>query len=414
MNLCIYDPDRHNDYLSTVYFGSLAGYLPTIHGFNVRMLPSLDVAEETVMTHARNLTPEVILKLKEKGNRIVSMDINDHSAIYDTHRDAPEFELIDVVFKIAGIQKENFATDMQVGEDFSFNLSERRFQSDESWARYKRMHQANRLHPLPHVPWRTPSYDSVPHKDGKVLVRGGNHYDRFILFLNLLNRGLASPKSGFSTRVYFEEWMSPQFRYCDPCRQEWGKCGKSPYRVDGIRGSCNSPANWGDQGGSVSNQSGAWNNRCPRSFYWLARQFEERHGRIDPEILEVALNGTYLDDGPFYDILANASFYADLKWIYSIYAPPRFWEAAETKTVNLMPLRTNDQIHFPHIEEGVHYVTYKEDFSDLAKVNDIANAAEIAENSRAVHREWIKADTGWTLNTKLMKHIVRKIEEGIQ
>ena len=28
--------------------------------------------------------------------------------------------------------------------------------------------------------------------------------------------------------------------------------------------------------------------------------------------------------------------YGDFKWIYSIYAPPRFWEAAQTKTINLV------------------------------------------------------------------------------
>ena len=105
--------------------------------------------------------------------------------------------------------------------------------------------------------------------------------------------------------------------------------------------------------------------------------------------------------------------YADMKWIFSIYAPPRFWEAAAAHTVNYVPCRTGDQDHFPAMTLGEHYLIYNESFSDLDRVLDLPESTyqRIADNTYGLYDKWIKNGGEHMLSNNLMDHIMGKIED---
>jgi hypothetical protein len=129
--------------------------------------------------------------------------------------------------------------------------------------------------------------------------------------------------------------------------------------------------------------------------------------------VEKALNGRVLSVIQFYTILSTYLFYADYKWIFSVYAPPRFWEAAQAKVINVVPRRTNDQSYFPEMKEGDHYITFDEDFSDLDNLKDIKKEKfeHITNETKALYDKWIHG-TQYGISENLIKHILEEIENA--
>lgn len=445
-NIAFYDPlgPEHNDYLSRVYFASLRGHLrDNGWGYTELTGSGLDldnVKDQVVLCNGVFLKPTQILRLKENGNKIVAWDINDSSWLVEAYRMAPELELIDLVFKVAGIQNTRVGTDMVVEEDFTIRLVDREFLPEPEWARYRRMADSGRLQSLPYAQWCNTTHARVPgyaERERKVLIRGGNHYQRYILFLHLLARGLIAQNSWFSTADYFKEGMRPDFRYCARCCAEFEKHGAVPFDGSGEVGECSSIAHWGNRegrsqkeevkngegAGSVTYQNGHWDNRCPRSFYWLAARFWEKqqstqrstsnggNAEADKAFLVKALNGAYSSTPDFYEDLGNVLFYSDLKWMFSIYAPPRFWEGASIRTLNLLPKRTTEQSYFPALVEGDHYLTFKEDFSDLGAHQDIDEASyqRITGNALETFETWIRGGK-YTVSDNLLRHICENMD----
>jgi len=396
-----------------MYFKSMLLRYPEI-----RRVESLDgLKDVTLLVNGDYLKPDVIVRLKESGVTLVSFDINDNTLLTDSHRNSPEVLLIDLIFKIGGIQKQNQSQDLSIDGDFNFSLRPRTFLPEADWTRYKALFEAGRLQSLPYVPW---NHQDAPERSygarsGNVLVRGGNHFYRFITFLNLARLGRADARSSFVTADYFRRDMNPQFRYCELCIQEkeqFGKCHFTRIRPN----NCTSPAMWGGIGFEDGVQdlesyetANRFNNRCPRSFFWLTEQFEKKHGRVDHALVERALNGSFQSAASFMDDLSQATFYTDLKWLFSIYCPPRFWEAANAGTINLLPRRTNEQAHFPHIEDGVHYLSFLEDFSDLDKQVDESAFNAITGAAKGLFDGWIRSGA-YPISERLCRHILTEIE----
>lgn len=406
--LALYDPHPpRNDYLSRIYFDSIQNY-SNDHGYRIPQISSLtDVRDCTVLIHGDYLTPEMILRLKENGNKIVSFDINDSSWLMGSYRGKPECTAIDLIYKVAGIQKKNVCQDYRIDSDFNFSLVDVPFESEANWKIYSQMAESGILRSLPYVPWQ--HYEPGPLKpfserSGKIICRGGNHFARFMVFLHLMMHGKADNLCSFVTEPYFSDTMNPDFRYCDSCRAEHKQHGKSRDMMVLDNSQCKSPAPW--FGNLDFSNPNLWNNRCPRSFFWLADKFNDRYGAKDVPFVERVLNGSFEDPETFTKALSQATGYTDLKWIYSIYAPPRFWEAANTGTVNFLPARTNDQTYFPHIEEGKHYLTFREDFRDFRPEISEAEFVKIITNCRDIYEAWIKPG-----KYKIHENLVKKIFE---
>lgn len=406
--LVLYDPIR-NEYLSKMYFSSLG-----IHNSSLVRIANLEETHNaTILTNGDFLKPELIVRLKNQNCTLIAFDINDHSSLSDSYRYEPELSLIDLIFKVGGIQKQNESHDLSIDQDFNFTLKSLSFLTEDAWNRYKALSDASRLLSLPYVPWvhLDAPQRSYEQKSGHVLVRGGNHFYRFMVFLNLLKIGGADARSSFVTADYFRRDMNPQFKNCESCIQE-KESDRAKFSQLTERGQCTSPAEWGGEKavGLESHQTAnRWNNRCPRSFFWLTQKFEERHGSVDHSLVEQALNGRFEPDHQFLESLSQATFYTDLKWIFSIYAPPRFWEAAKSRTINFLPRRTNEQSYFPHIEEGTHYQTFLEDFTDFNPQADEQVWRQITDNCREAYEGWILPGH-MPISERLCRHIFTQIE----
>jgi hypothetical protein len=235
-----------------------------------------------------------------------------------------------------------------------------------------------------------------------VLVRGGHHYMRVLLLFNLVKHGLVDSNSIFNTTGYINQ-------YCDVCQDIYSKgwmtldkvreCGEKPCRWPKYYKTDSLPSNY-------LQDRGDWNNGCPSRYFEMADMMG-----LDRGMVENILNGHYVCITDYYDILNKYTMYADLKWIFSIYAPPRFWEAAAAHTVNLVGTRMNDQYYFPDMKEGEHYTTFQEDFIGLRQSCFLLEPEfrRITDNTYGLYDKWIKAGE-YKLNTNLMDHILQKIE----
>ena len=413
--LAIYDPNPvRNEYLSQMYFDSIVAYLNE-SGVNVTRICDLDgVRDSTILINGDFLTPDVIVRLKQGGNILISFDINDSSFLTGAYRFEQEALQIDLILKIAGIQKSNTNDDLAIDKDFNFTLKQRNFLPYDAWSTYSTMASRRTLQSLPYVPWVNPDVVPKPYaeRSGKVLVKGGNHFYRFMVFLNLLKRGFADANSSFHTADYFGSTMRQDLKYCPECVDaRSNNKNVSPYRVGGKPTDCQSQAKWGDEGFDLEDYTTAnhWNNKCPRSFYWLAAQFEKRHGPLDHGLLETALNGAFQSQHDFLEGLSKATFYTDLKWWPSIYAPPRFWESAAAGTINFLPNRTNDQTFFPHIQEGYHYMTFLEDFTRFNPEISPSRYEEMAGHCMGLFKTWIQPGR-YKISANLIRHILSEIE----
>lgn len=419
----IYDPDpKTNEYLSEMYFLPLEKYITEKGTSCVRVSEESLKTErnKTVLIHGDRLSPRLISDLKNNGHKIVVFDINDSSYFSSAYQSSPETQHIDLIFKVSGIPKTNYTLDASIDRNFGITSSEVRYLPDDEWAAFKSMKDEGRVKPLPYVLWapvagKDKPLKSFSERSGKVLVRGGNHFWRFVLFLRLMQEGLADENSMFATADYFTDTMVERFRYCGPCIEEKTAKGKCEYDTTHNHATCKSPATWGTAGEMFGgpafgrNEFGYWNNRCPASFFWLAKEYERTRGPLDKAFLERALDGSMRPINEFLRDIEGAAYYGDAKWLLTIYLPPRFWEAAALGTVNYVTRRTEDQDHFPVVNNGEHYLTFPEDFSKLELPSEMV-WNEISRNTKELYEKWIRGNQ-YAISTNLLKHIVDCIEE---
>lgn len=409
MNIVIYDPSppRH-DYLSPMFFAPMRQYAAR-HGLPLSDAPVLsDIKNSTVCCLADYLEPDAVAILKNNGNKIVGFSVTDSSYVSQCCREAKHLRNLDLVFMLAGLQKVNEGREMIVTSDLKIALERRQFLPEEDWAVFDSMRKSGRLQSLPYVhAERQPAVQAQPYntRSQKALIRGGHHMRRFILALKLMEIDRLDINSGFVTEPYFQDWMNPQFRYCDDCRDVWKMNRRYPWS-NHTRKECTNeharsfPPNLSDLG--------YWNNKCPQSFYDAAHSI----GRPDPSSLMMLLNAKWLTQREHLEMLARITFTSDLKWLFSIYAAQRFWDAAMVGCVNVLPSRTKDQSYFPDIQTGEHYLTFSEDLAHLELEFQIDDQVynEISANARSLYDAYMKP-TDYAIGTPILEHIFSKIEE---
>jgi hypothetical protein len=417
MNIVFHDPPSGphcHEYLTKVFFKGMAQWLYANGKAHIEDNRLEKIHNATVVLSADYLDMDAICKLKKNNCRIVAFSCTDSSYIAQACRDEWCMANIDLIFALTGIQKTNEGHEMIVDQDFNISLEERWFLPQDDWERFDSKRRNGTLQSLPYVHWsKQPDIPARPYNERsqKVLIRGGNHARRFVLALMLMRKDLLDTNSGFITSPYFAEDMNRQFRYCDTCRADFRMEHSAKYRESRPREQiCTSPASWDRP--DWTTELGQWNNACPRSFYWLAEQFEKKHGPIDKTALEKLLNAQWLPAKDHLEMLARITFTSDLKWLFSIYAAQRFWDAASVGCVNLLPARTMDQDYFPVMNRGEHYIVYFENiayFTDKGLLFTEAEYNSVSSAARALYTEWIQA-TDYALNTNLLRHIFEQIE----
>ena len=416
MNLCIYDPGHPTGNEYATFFLKAIRRFASSNDVPVSDCNVDKIKGSTVLLLTDHLSEDRILTLKNNGNRIVGINVTDSSYISGSIRYAKSLALVDLIFMVSGVPINNDGSELAVDEHFNVRLVNKPFLSKDAWEVFDFMRRSGRLQSLPYVPW-TPIPD-VPRqpwsqRSQKAILRGGGHARRFVLalFLQLIDK--LDPNSGFVLFPYFADDMNPQFRYCDDCRKEYRAIGRARYLDNRHALGCNSPA--------ISKQEpcewdlkdlGQWNNRCPRSFFWMAEQFAKRHGAIDMAIVEKVLNARWLDPKEHLGMLGRILFSSDLKWEHSIFMPQRFWEAASAGCINVLPLRTINQEYFPRVKPGEHYLVYEEDFRNLDLAFRIDEQAynHAAGEMRRIYEQWI-APSIYPVNTNLLSHIVNEMRK---
>lgn len=396
--IVFYDPPRgRNDYLTKLYFGPLRLYIGT--SSTTEQLNN--IKNVTLICSADHLNAETVRILKENNNTIVGFSITDSSYISEPCRHADVLKHIDIMFVLTGIQRFNHGFEFTF-QDGAIKLVSKQFLSDEDWGQFCLMRSQGRLHSLPYVPWEPiPDYFRQPWRarSQKVLMRGGHHMRRFILALEFWKRDLLDVNSGFCSVPYFMDEMRDDFKYCQHCRSIWkANHRKYPFLTTERPDECTNPM-WTKNGLDLSDL-GQWNNRCPQSFY----AFSESIG-IPRYEAEALLNASWLHTHEYMALLSRITFTSDLKWLFSIYAAQRFWDAAAMGCINLLPSRTNDQEYFPPMDDGIHYLTFKEDCSTLQAEVDESTYDSISEDARDLYERWIQPSEFRT-NSNLLQHIL--------
>jgi hypothetical protein len=410
MILGFYDPEPFaNDYVSRVFIASMRQYAHDrgVAYKNVeRLVPETGVG---VVCNADYLTDEILIHFRDNGCPLYAFSCIDSAYLSEAIRNTPFANLCRRIFMVSGVQTTNVSNGLVVAPDMTISEQPRTFLPAHKWSVFDQMRRDGILQSLPYVPWhKFPEIDSVPFaaKNPSVLFRGGNHFFRVLMYFHAVRKKIDDHRSGFQTRPYFDETMNPLFRYCDRCRKIQRDIRSFPF----IAGrhekddKCTSPAPWGDNQMRDFSVTGLWNNRCPESFYWLARQFEKRYGALDHGHIQAAFN--HIDQEPYdhLGVIARTRFYADAKWEFSINMAQRFWEAASVGTVNLLPLHANDQDYFPILKDGEHYVTCADDFSDISAEIDGDKYRQIAHNAHEAYKRWIEPTT-YPISTGLLEHI---------
>ena len=396
-----------NDYASTVYFQPLLKK----YANSMKRTDTLDVHNSTLFTLAERLNKQIIDQLKNSGNKIVAVDINDASPPTHTYAEGA-FGDVDLIFKVGGVQASRHTNTLLISNDMEFSVEPVPFLSDANWEIYNRMRLAGRILSLPYVAWFPWGFDSSPtfeQRKKMVLVRGGNHFQRYMMFLNMLKRGLVDANSGFFAREYTHS-------FCETCRRllksRQDKITWEHYRQ--THWGCYSDVKWReplDTNFFESGRRGQWHNRCIPMFMWLSEYFDQKAGPIDKGIVETVLNAPFDSGAKYSSLITNYLFYADYKWKFSINLPPRFWEGVQARTISLLPRRTNDQGYFPEVKDGDHYATFADDFSDLSEVVNSFTKEQyqhIASNAESIFNQSIKRGPSNT-NDNLLNHIMEKI-----
>lgn len=404
MNFVIYDPKpvRH-DYLSPMYFASMRAYASRNRIPLSDAVVLSDIKNSTVCCLADYLEPDVVSQLKNNGNKIVGFSVTDSSYVSQCCRAGKDLQKIDLMFMLTGIQKVNHGHEMVLDKDYKIQLERRQFLPEDDWAVFDQMHKDGRLQSLPYV-----HAESQPHvaarpynsRSQKALIRGGHHMRRFILALNLMDLDKLDINSGFVTFPYFQDSMNPQFRYCEGCRNSWKRGKRYPF-FGNERCTCtNQPLN----------DLGRWNNVSPSKFYDFSKKFLG-HDDYHP-FIEKLMNGEWLPQQKHLEMLARITFTTDLKWLFSIYAAQRFWDAAMVGCINVLPSRTADQEYFPAMVPFEHYRLFKEDMRFLPMEFEIDERTydQTSKSAKSLYDEWMRP-TEYRINTNLLRHIFSRITE---
>lgn len=410
MNYVVYDPRPYaNEYASKMFFHPMMAYARD-NDIRIEEISVLDNAKNVnVFIITDRLSEERILQLKNNGCHIFAFNVTDSSYFSNGIRYAPSIHLIDKIFMVSGIATTNDSLDFVVEPDFTIKPVASPFLSSDEWVTYTGLAVAGKLESLPYVPWEPiPDIPWTPweERSKKVILRGGGHSRRIILAMFLMRLGKLDCNSGMVLTPYFSNHMDPAFRFCDNCRSYYKQRGnRAVFSYEDNIGGCTSPAR-ADRFWDLSNL-GHWNNRCPNSFYWMAIKFGEKYGRVDMNEMETLLNAKWISDKDHQQMLGRIAFTSDLKWIHSIYAPQRFWQAAAAGCLNILPERTNDQCYFPEISDGTDYLTFSEQMDildhDFGQINE-ALFNHITSNVRMKYEQWIRP-TKYAISTNLLQHI---------
>lgn len=409
--IVIYDPKppRH-DYLSPMYFAPMRAYASR-NGIPLCDAVVLsDIKNSTVCCLADYLEPEVVSNLKNNGNKIVGFSVTDSSYVAPSCREAHNLVNIDLMFMLTGIQNVNHGNELVIDKDFKVGLETRQFLPDKDWDMFDYMHRIGKLQSLPYVHWeRQPEVEARTYnlRSQKALIRGGHHMRRFILALKLMQIDKLDINSGFVTFPYFQESMNPQYRYCEGCRNSWRRGKRYPFFGNE---KCTCP----DQ---PLDNLGKWNNISPSKFCDFSIHFlgrDEVTFKHHPAI-EKLMNGEWLPQKRHLEMLARITMTSDLKWMFSIYAAQRFWDAAMVGCINVLPSRTGMQDYFPVMNPFEHYLTYSEDLANSLKLEYAFDVTEksynqVSRNAKELYDGWMRP-TEYAINTNLLRHIFSKIEE---
>lgn len=406
MSVVFYDPKPvRNEYFTLMYLNDLCRLYREEHIEIGEINDLWSVENLVVITLGDHLTPELIVRIKENNNFLVVFDINDNSALTHTYGSSDEALLIDLIFKVSGIQKTKDSYETWIDNDLNYTRKKVVFQGG-NWGKYFDLVDAGKIRSLPYPLWDTNKVDNIPweNRHKLALVRGGHHYYRVHLFLHLLLLGFVDGSSVFPASEYRNQ-------FCTDCQKAFNEEGwvSFEYVKNHPEMLCRLK-NW-EYDFNVN--GGHWNNSCIPRYYDLASLFHAKHGGFDLGSVEQAFKGAFDNTAWKNEIMNRYILYADCKWIFSIYAPPRFWEAAEAHIINLVPERMNDQSFFPELKEGVHYITYKEDFSNLWEVCSIGKAKfeYITQNCYELYDEYIVGRDGYRTSKNLLSWILQQIEE---
>lgn len=408
MRLQIFDQGKH-EYVSKMYFAPMLAYARS-NGIDLsvsdKLVPTKGVG---MICDADHLTPAVIMHFKENDCPLFAFNCIDSAYLTEMLRFNPYLPLINRIFMISGVPNKQISHATVIDNDFTIRADPRHYLYDTAWKEFDFLRQKGAIQSLPYLIWNRvpiPERKSFEQRRPTILFRGGGHFLRVLAYMMALKNGCADNASGFLLSDYFKDDMNPQFRYCDDCRREFKFHGQFPYTPNPKRNEeCNSIAEWGNE--LDLRNSGNWNNKCPRSFYWLAEQFQKKHGPIDMVAFERAMNFRAEPEEQHRQAVADVRFYADCKWEFSIYAAQRFWEAASVGTVNLLPQRAVDQDYFPVMKQGEHFVCFGDDMSGLDLPEGHFTAEhfnQISENAYQLWKKWIEPHE-YAISTNLLKHI---------
>lgn len=408
MQLQLYDPNpiRH-EFVSKMYYEPMWEYARD-NGIDLTRIDELIPSSgKGVICDADYLTPEKIRWFKENQCELYAFSCIDSAYLSETIRYATEMLLINRIFMVSGVPNTNHSRATVIEDGFGITAQQRQFLPEETWNNFNFMRERRAIQSLPYPIWNrvaVPPIKPFAERRPTVLFRGGGHFLRVLAFFEADRLGIADKESGFLLHYYFNEGMNPKFRYCDDCREKFrNNGGRYPISTGRKTEACTSPAEWGGETVSIPN-TGVWNNKCPRSWMWLAQKFSDRHGALDMQRVADALNFKGQDEVSHRQTIADVRFYADVKWEFSIYAAQRFWEAASVGTINLLPKRANDQDYFPPMKDGEHYLTFSDDLSGMTKDIDRETFDRISGNAFELWQKWM-SPSRYKISTNLLKHI---------
>lgn len=421
MKILIHD-ERSNSYLSQMYWAPLLAYGPA-HGLPVQMAQNeAELRDCVAMVHGDRLTPERIQRLKDANCKVVAWDINDSSYFSSAFTGTPEQHLVDLIFKVSGVPKQNEINELNLDRNFQIQVSREKYLPEPQWEEFDKIRQAGKIKPLPYVLWnplvpRGTINRPSDHRSGKVLIRGGNHFLRVILAFRLMQEGLLDDRSEFATAAYFRPEMERRFQYCDGCKTEKAQYGRCRIDAPVRRAECTNPVTGWELEGEFfggpmfgRHEFGMWNNKCPHSFLFLAKEYERCRGPLNHSFLEKLFNGDMRDANSFTEDLSQASYAGDFKWLNSINLPPRFWEAASVGTPSLYAARTADQDYWPHVTKGEHYFTYHEDMLDFGiRDRSPEEWSKVSHAAHSLYNEKMRG-TEYAISSALLEYMADSIK----
>lgn len=143
----------------------------------------------------------------------------------------------------------------------------------------------------------------------------------------------------------------------------------------------------------------------------MSAAFKIRNGHGGPLAVAALLNSKWLSSEDHLKLLARITFTTDLKWLFSIYAAQRFWDAAMVGCLNILPRRTNDQQFWPEMNPGEHYLTFSEDLQTLPLEFEVDEKtySEVSANAKALYDSYMKP-TEFAIGTPILERIFSQIE----